>query len=174
MLSSTPGRGEMARRGVAQLGDTCIGLMPEAVSEVPIELASACRLRAKEMDADCLVCVCVGRRPGSARQSRWNSACRSSPFPPHIRRGNDWLLRHHARSLSRRAPAMGNRRGFHSDSTMPPISGPDAPADWRACDCPDAVRVWRRNGRASQTPTHAERQPTPKCSKPLEVTPWGS
>lgn len=64
LVLSTPGRGEMARRVVAQLGDLCIGLMPEAVSQVPIELARACRLRAKEMGADCLVSVGGGASIG--------------------------------------------------------------------------------------------------------------
>ncbi|WAP66906.1 maleylacetate reductase [Jiella pelagia] len=64
LVLSTPGRGEMAKRVVAQLGDLCIGLMPEAVSQVPIELARACRLRATEMGADCLVSVGGGASIG--------------------------------------------------------------------------------------------------------------
>ncbi|MEF2549213.1 maleylacetate reductase [Aurantimonas sp. E1-2-R+4] len=55
LVVSTPGRGTLARNLAGHLGDLCIGLMPEAISQVPIELARACRGKASEMGADCLV-----------------------------------------------------------------------------------------------------------------------
>ncbi|MCW2238796.1 maleylacetate reductase [Azospirillum canadense] len=64
LVVSTPGRSGMAERIVAQLGDRCIGLLPEAVSQVPIELARRGQARAKEMGADCLVSVGGGASIG--------------------------------------------------------------------------------------------------------------
>ena len=55
LVVSTPGRVELATRVADMLGELCIGTMPEAVSQVPIELARACQAKASEMGADCLV-----------------------------------------------------------------------------------------------------------------------
>lgn len=64
LVVSTPGRGEMAERVGEGLGDRCLGYMPKAISQVPIELARACRARAREMGADCLVSVGGGASVG--------------------------------------------------------------------------------------------------------------
>ena len=64
LVVSTPGRSGMAERVVNQLGARCIGLLPEAISQVPIELARRGQARAKEMGADCLVSVGGGASIG--------------------------------------------------------------------------------------------------------------
>ena len=64
LVVSTPGRGAMAQRVVASLGDLCVGLLAEAISQVPIELARSCRIKAREMGADCLVSVGGGASIG--------------------------------------------------------------------------------------------------------------
>ena len=64
LVLSTPGRGGLAERVVAQLGDRCAGLLSEAVSQVPIELARRGRERARELGADCLVSVGGGASIG--------------------------------------------------------------------------------------------------------------
>jgi alcohol dehydrogenase class IV len=64
VVISTPGRQEMAK-GVGQLLATvCAGYIPEAVSQVPIELARAGRAKVREMDVDCLVSVGGGASIG--------------------------------------------------------------------------------------------------------------
>jgi maleylacetate reductase len=55
LVLSTAGRAGMAGRIVEALGDRCIGLLAEAVSQVPIELAEAGRRKALAAGADCLV-----------------------------------------------------------------------------------------------------------------------
>lgn len=64
LVVSTPGRGAMAQRIVDSLGDLCVGLLAEAISQVPIELARAGRVKAREMEADCLVSVGGGASIG--------------------------------------------------------------------------------------------------------------
>jgi maleylacetate reductase len=64
LVVSTPGRGAMAQRVVDSLGDLCAGLLPEAISQVPIELARAGRVKAREMAADCLVSIGGGASIG--------------------------------------------------------------------------------------------------------------
>jgi len=64
VVVSTPGRQGLAQRVVALLGDRCCGLIPEAVSQVPIELARRGRKLASDMDADCIVSVGGGASIG--------------------------------------------------------------------------------------------------------------
>ncbi|OZM80832.1 maleylacetate reductase [Pseudonocardia sp. MH-G8] len=64
LVVTTPGRAEMGKRIVAALGDRCAGILPEAVSQVPIELARRGRERAAEMGADCLISVGGGAATG--------------------------------------------------------------------------------------------------------------
>ena len=64
LILSTPGRANMARRVQAMLGEHCAGLLPTAVSQVPIELAVASRQQAREMGADCLISVGGGASIG--------------------------------------------------------------------------------------------------------------
>lgn len=64
LVVSTPGRSVLAERIAGRLGDRCIGVLPEAVSQVPIELARRGQQKAREMDADCLVSVGGGASIG--------------------------------------------------------------------------------------------------------------
>ena len=64
VVVSTPGRQTLAQRVVALLGDLCCGTIPEAVSQVPIELARRGRTLAAEMEADCIVSVGGGASVG--------------------------------------------------------------------------------------------------------------
>jgi len=64
LVVSTPGRSGLAQKVVSLLGDQCAGLLPEAVSQVPIELAIRARARARELGADCLVSVGGGASIG--------------------------------------------------------------------------------------------------------------
>lgn len=64
VVVSTPGRQGLAQRVVSLLGDRCCGIIPEAVSQVPIELARRGRKLAAEMEADCIVSVGGGASVG--------------------------------------------------------------------------------------------------------------
>ncbi|WP_037451112.1 maleylacetate reductase [Skermanella stibiiresistens] len=64
LVLSTPGRSGMAERVVERLGGRCVGLMPEAISQVPIELLHRTRAKARGMDVDCLVSVGGGASIG--------------------------------------------------------------------------------------------------------------
>lgn len=60
----TPGRAAMARAVAEGLGRACAGVLPEAVSQVPIELARAGRETVRGLGADCLVSVGGGAAVG--------------------------------------------------------------------------------------------------------------
>ncbi|MCF8482919.1 MAG: maleylacetate reductase [Rhodospirillum sp.] len=64
LVVCTPGRAAMGGKIVDDLGTLCVGLLPEAVSQVPIELAERGREKAREMGADCLVSVGGGASIG--------------------------------------------------------------------------------------------------------------
>jgi alcohol dehydrogenase class IV len=64
VVVSTPGRQDLAKRVVSLLGARCCGIIPEAVSQVPIELARRGRMLAAEMKADCIVSVGGGASIG--------------------------------------------------------------------------------------------------------------
>lgn len=64
LVLCTPGRKPMGERAAKIIGDLCIGILPEAVSQVPIELARSARVKAKEMGADCLVAIGGGASVG--------------------------------------------------------------------------------------------------------------
>lgn len=64
VVVSTPGRQGLAQRVVALLGERCCGIIPEAVSQVPIELARRGRKLAAAMQADCIVSVGGGASIG--------------------------------------------------------------------------------------------------------------
>jgi len=64
LIVSTPGRRELAERAAEILGDHCVGILDEAISQVPIELAVRGRARADESGADCLVSVGGGASIG--------------------------------------------------------------------------------------------------------------
>ncbi len=67
LVISTPGRKPLAERTAALIGSSCVGILPEAVSQVPIELAVEGRRKAREMGADCLVAVGGGAAVGLAK-----------------------------------------------------------------------------------------------------------
>ena len=64
LVISTPGRGSTAEAVARRLGAQCVGVVAEAVSQVPIELAEQARKRATELKADCLVSVGGGASIG--------------------------------------------------------------------------------------------------------------
>ena len=64
LVISTPGRRDMAQAISAQLGVLSVGVYPEAVSQVPIELVEAGCRDVVELGADCLVAVGGGASTG--------------------------------------------------------------------------------------------------------------
>jgi alcohol dehydrogenase class IV len=64
LVVSTPGRARMAESIREQVGERCIGMLPEAISQVPIEMARRGRVRATELGADCLISVGGGASIG--------------------------------------------------------------------------------------------------------------
>jgi maleylacetate reductase len=73
LVVTTPGRVEMGEQVAAALGDRCAGLLPEAVSQVPIELARRGREDAAGMGADCLVAVGGGAATGLCKGIAYES-----------------------------------------------------------------------------------------------------
>lgn len=67
LVVSTPGRSTMAQAVVEALGAQCVGLLPEAVSQVPIEVARQARTRARELGADCIISVGGGASIGMGK-----------------------------------------------------------------------------------------------------------
>lgn len=67
LVISTPGRGQLGQTTVQRLGASCVGLLPEAISQVPIELAQRGRKIAADLGADCLVAVGGGASIGLAK-----------------------------------------------------------------------------------------------------------
>lgn len=67
LVVSTPGRSAMAQAVVDALGPECVGLLPEAVSHLPIELARRARARAGELGADCIISVGGGASIGMGK-----------------------------------------------------------------------------------------------------------
>lgn len=64
LVVSTPGRRRMAEAVAIDLNDLCIGLLPEAISQVPIDLARRGQARAREVGADCIVTIGGGASIG--------------------------------------------------------------------------------------------------------------
>jgi len=64
VVLSTPGRTVMAQEVASNLGGRFAGLLPEAISQVPIDLARDGRKKVSELGADCLVCVGGGAAVG--------------------------------------------------------------------------------------------------------------
>lgn len=67
LVVSTPGRKVMAENVVSALGELCVKLYPEAISQVPIESAINGRKTAKDVDADCIVAIGGGASIGLAK-----------------------------------------------------------------------------------------------------------
>lgn len=64
LVVTTPGRRELGEHAARIIGDLCIGVLAEAVSQVPIELAVHGREIAREAGADCLVSIGGGAAVG--------------------------------------------------------------------------------------------------------------
>jgi len=67
LVISTPGREGLAQRIAHQLGSNCVGILPEAISQVPIEMARRGRKHVADSGADCLVAVGGGASIGLAK-----------------------------------------------------------------------------------------------------------
>ena len=67
LVVCTPGRKKMAEKAAEYIGENCIGILPEAVSQVPIELAEMGREKTRQLGADCLVAVGGGASVGLAK-----------------------------------------------------------------------------------------------------------
>lgn len=55
LVVTTPGRRGLGEKVADLLGDRCVGILPEAISQVPIELTYRGQARATELGADCIV-----------------------------------------------------------------------------------------------------------------------
>ncbi|WP_142846037.1 maleylacetate reductase [Telmatospirillum sp. J64-1] len=64
LVVCTPGRRAMAERIAHALGPLCAGVLPEAISQVPIELARRGRAFARDAGADCIISVGGGASIG--------------------------------------------------------------------------------------------------------------
>jgi alcohol dehydrogenase class IV len=67
LVISTPGRDQLGQTTLQRLGAKCVGFLPEAISQVPIELAQRGRKVAADLGADCLVAVGGGASIGLAK-----------------------------------------------------------------------------------------------------------
>lgn len=67
LIVSTPGRRAMAEQVATRLGDRAVGVLPTAISQVPIELAREGRAAASETGADCIVAIGGGASVGLAK-----------------------------------------------------------------------------------------------------------
>lgn len=67
LVVSTPGRRRMAENLADRLGDLCAGVLAEAVSQVPIDLARRGRQLARDAGADCLISIGGGASIGLAK-----------------------------------------------------------------------------------------------------------
>jgi maleylacetate reductase len=73
LVVTTPGRAPLAGRLAADLGDLGAGVLPEAVSQVPIELTARGAEHADRVGADCLVAVGGGAATGLAKGIAYRS-----------------------------------------------------------------------------------------------------
>jgi alcohol dehydrogenase class IV len=73
MVITTPGRAGLGDRFAQLLGDACAGLLPEAVSQVPIETVRRGVQKASGGGADCLVAIGGGAATGLAKGIAYES-----------------------------------------------------------------------------------------------------
>jgi maleylacetate reductase len=73
LVVTTSGRVALGDRIAAGIGDRCAGLLPEAISQVPIELARRGRDKAASAGADCLVAVGGGAATGLCKGIAYES-----------------------------------------------------------------------------------------------------
>lgn len=67
LIISTPGRNKLANSIAPLLGKNLAGILPEAVSQVPIELAIRGRKQVTDIGADCLISIGGGASIGLAK-----------------------------------------------------------------------------------------------------------
>lgn len=73
LVVTTPGRASLGDQIAAVIGDRCVGLLPEAVTQVPIELARRGWDKATSVGADCLVAVGGGSATGLCKGIAYES-----------------------------------------------------------------------------------------------------
>ena len=73
LVVTTAGRIALGDRIAAGIGDRCAGLLPEAISQVPIELARRGRDKAASAGADCLIAVGGGAATGLCKGIAYES-----------------------------------------------------------------------------------------------------
>lgn len=73
LVVTTPGRAVLGDRIANDIGDRCAGLLPEAESQVPIELARRGREKVASAGADCLVAVGGGAATGLCKGIAYES-----------------------------------------------------------------------------------------------------
>jgi alcohol dehydrogenase class IV len=73
MIITTPGRAAMGDRFAGLIGDQCAGLLPEAVSQVPVEVVRRGVQKATSRGADCLIAVGGGAATGLAKGIAYES-----------------------------------------------------------------------------------------------------
>lgn len=73
LVVTTPGRAALGERVAADLGDRGVGVLAEAVSQVPVELTERGRAHAERVGADCLVAVGGGAATGLAKGIAYRS-----------------------------------------------------------------------------------------------------
>jgi maleylacetate reductase len=64
MIVTTPGRAGLGDRFASVVGDRCVGLLPEAVSQVPLDVVRRGVQKAASRGADCLIAVGGGAATG--------------------------------------------------------------------------------------------------------------
>jgi maleylacetate reductase len=73
MIVTTPGRASMGDRFVTAISDRCVGLLPEAISQVPVELVRRGVEKAAGRGADCLVAIGGGAATGLCKGIAYES-----------------------------------------------------------------------------------------------------
>jgi maleylacetate reductase len=73
LVVTTPGRTPLGKRIAADIGDLCVGLLPEAVTQVPVEVTGRSWEKAAGMGTDCLVAVGGGAATGLCKGIAYES-----------------------------------------------------------------------------------------------------
>jgi maleylacetate reductase len=73
MIVTTPGRAALGDRFADAIGDRCVGLLPEAISQVPVELVDRGVEKAAGRGADCLVAIGGGAATGLCKGIAYES-----------------------------------------------------------------------------------------------------
>lgn len=73
LIVTTPGRAGLGDRFADVIGPRCVGLLPEAVSQVPVEVARRGVQKATSRGADCLIAIGGGAATGLAKGIAYES-----------------------------------------------------------------------------------------------------